>query len=292
MKTQLITLSDIPIKILCQSEEENGESGLLCVKCDFKVAECPKMQTKMYDHVLSKHLKAYQCPHCKDNRFGRYEYYRMHLWRCRQQPDVFKVDCEICGRTLSDPRALRNHKWTHMNEEERKEALESGLMKKDPNRKSTIGEGKTFQCEQCGKGFGSRKYLKRHEDTHQDKGSRERVMCPKCGKSFLGEGYRYHVKYNEICGEDEYSKRTETCGKCGKVLKNRMLLKRHLKDMHAEVDLKPWICEICGKGFRKKMALKMHETKHTGEKRWNCGRCGKAFSRQNNMKRHEKTCGK
>jgi len=261
------------------------------MKCDFKIAECPKIENLMYDHVLSKHLNAYQCPHCEKKELKSYDRFRTHVWNC-QRVGISQVTCEICGKALCNQRALQNHKWrVHWTEEERNEALNKGLVKAH-SVKSKKGAEKRFQCEICGKGFAFQRILVEHEKIHKERDSREQIICPKCGKSFLNAGYVYHLKYSVSCGEDNPNVKKETCGMCGKGFSTMYALRRHEREMHKEGDPKPWICEICGKGFRKKMTLKMHEMTHTGERPWRCGGCGKGFSREFNMKRHEKTCGK
>lgn len=297
LETQLINLKDVPIKILNQAEEEDGENGLLCTKCNFKVDESPKMQNLMYDHILAQHLNAYQCPHCNERKTGSYVNFRAHVWKCQQGPDVYKVTCDICGKTLCDQRTLQDHKWKlHMTEEEKKEALASGLVKKAPVLISSKGMEKKFQCEQCGKSFAFKASLQDHEITHQDRDSREQFICPKCGKSFLKAGYEYHSKYSVTCGEDDNGGRKETCEKCGKNFKNKFLLRKHVKEMHIKVELmgdgKPFVCATCGKAFGRKASLRKHENTHTGEKPWVCGRCGAAFGIKFSLARHEKSCEK
>ncbi len=186
VETQLINLKNASIKIICQTEDKTEENGLLCTKCNFKISQCPKMEKLMYEHVLSKHLNAYQCPHSEKTEHENYHKYYMHIKKCKWV-GISKVDCDICGKSSCDSRTLQNHKWTHMNDQEKKEALETGLVKKYPRNKFENKE-QLFRCEQCVKSFSTKHTLQKHRNTHKERNSREQFICPKCGRSFLNTG--------------------------------------------------------------------------------------------------------
>lgn len=283
-ESQTIYLSDIPIKIVSNSDG----NGMLCKKCDFKIVkvESADLETQMYDHVLSKHLNAYHCPHCgDDNQLETDKEYRKHVKSCRESQN-----CEICGKPFNSGRGLQGHKWSHMNDEERKEAVEKGEMK-TPRNLNLKDYPKIHQCQQCGKSFKFLGNLKKHEVVHQERSEREQFVCPKCGKSFLKQGFEYHIKWSDTCADEPVTRR-EQCLKCERTFKNKARLRNHVIMMHTEKGQeRPFVCEICGKAFKIKYLLKEHGSVHTGVKRFMCGVCGTGFTRYSNMKRHEKNCG-
>lgn len=109
---------------------------------------------------------------------------------------------------------------------------------------------KQFMCNECGRAFATRAYLKYHEDHYHTNAGR-RYPCEICGKEFLHQ-------------------------------KNVM---RHLISHQAE---KPYKCKICEKTFNYSHLLKKHEEIHSGTKNYECHLCGKRFRQEQNLRQHMK----
>lgn len=58
-------------------------------------------------------------------------------------------------------------------------------------------------------------------------------------------------------GGDEARPNGEECKICGKILRNRITLRRHVKDLHYAQTEKFW-CKICNRSYRTKNSLVVH----------------------------------
>ncbi|XP_053323278.1 zinc finger protein 845-like [Spea bombifrons] len=112
-----------------------------------------------------------------------------------------------------------------------------------------------FQCLVCGKGFGHKHNLAKHQRVHT--------------------------------GERPYS-----CEHCGKRFRQKQHLTKHLRLHNGE---RPYKCHECGCGFSLKHNLTTHQRIHSGQKPCSFAQCDKTFSRRENLlihkKSHERTRG-
>ncbi|XP_075703692.1 uncharacterized protein LOC142689481 [Rhinoderma darwinii] len=103
--------------------------------------------------------------------------------------------------------------------------------------------------------------------------------CLVCGKAF---GQRHNlIKHQRIhTGERPYG-----CDQCEKSFIQKQHLTKHQRLHTGE---RPYICQECGRGFSLKHNLTTHGRIHTGEKPYPCYECGKNFSRRENLRAHQR----
>jgi DNA-directed RNA polymerase subunit M/transcription elongation factor TFIIS len=114
-------------------------------------------------------------------------------------------------------------------------------------RKLAGNETKIWECDKCGKKFGSRQNLNQHLETHKFTND---FICRVCGKAFKTSACRSHH-------EKRHTAPKVHCEICGRKLKNRFSLYEHLRNMHS--DREKFTCGICQKMFACKQNLREHE---------------------------------
>ena len=94
-----------------------------------------------------------------------------------------------------------------------------------------------------------------------------------------------HEEIDPLDVKIEIKNRVYCCNFCGKYVKNNKTLKKHIKDVHANVIYQK--CETCGKEFRSLGNLNKHiKAVHEGVKNFKCDKCDKAFSSTSSLKLH------
>ena len=154
---------------------------------------------------------------------------------------------------------------------------------------------KLFNCDECGKSFVQRFYIKIHKRTvHSGEKS---YSCDKCEKSFSTSS---NLESHTIFIHSEV--RPFPCNQCEKTFKYKQYVKNHMIRCHVVKDPNyvtksfdddrnshyQFPCEKCGKLFTTKWSLNIHERVQTDEKPFSCGQCDKSFAVKCNLQNHER----
>ncbi|XP_037811386.1 uncharacterized protein LOC119603426 isoform X2 [Lucilia sericata] len=136
-----------------------------------------------------------------------------------------------------------------------------------------------FRCENCNKRFTQRNKYNKHVASHQTKESSitEKHKCEVCGKVFkLNSLLRNHMVF--------HGERKHKCNLCLKSYYTSATLRHHIRTHSKDYRL---MCDICGKEFLHYNNLKVHMTKHTGDK-VTCNICNLKL-RKSSLLRHLRT---
>lgn len=261
-----------PPRIAKFSESRTTNGRPVCVECDHcrrkfpkksnlvehlkqhrhKCTDCPKtfsLRRYLAAHVEKNHRQqVYECSLCKykSNNKGtlKNHYIRLHTsnydYACDTCGKQFKIKkalnhhvkqnhsgappivCDVCGHFSKNLHALKAHmKYRHYKPE--------------------------FVCRICRRGMTTRENLEQHLTWHE---TREKVLCPTCGKRFRGRDLDSH--------------------------------------MRVHTGVKPFPCPVCGKAFRRQTAQEQHVLIHTGKRPYICDICGQAFAQKPGLICHRK----
>ncbi|XP_062978384.1 gastrula zinc finger protein XlCGF57.1-like [Elgaria multicarinata webbii] len=193
--------------------------------------------------------------------------------------------CHLCPKGFPSMGDLKRHIKTHLRKTGAPESGPSGpRAKKCLTAKLQLlrqlgaapGPKKPHTCAQCGKSFGKRQDLRKHEGTHSPA---RPFACLQCGRRFrLKQILVAHLKVH--VGERPFA-----CGQCGKRFSQKHHVESHQRVHTGE---KPFACTTCGKRYSQKQPLISHLRLHTGERPYRCAECGKAFRNQATLTIHNR----
>ncbi|ESN96228.1 hypothetical protein HELRODRAFT_68515 [Helobdella robusta] len=249
-----------------------------CIICDkmFKGKNQLNKHLRSHSNLVKKYLK-----HCRTchKTFCSQSNLRRHMKTHTRVKNFF---CEKCGKRIRGLKAFKNHVCSidgiHKGSyKERKPRIKAFNDCYDDETKST----EETMCDVCGKVLSSVASLHKHAITHGAKNH----ICEQCGKGFH---HREYLKehYIQKHGEGKY----KTCPVCQKVLKGRNSYDSHVLRMHPNLknkDAPPsYICPECGKVFNQKGNMYKHQLSHSSNLNFKCHHCNISFKYPEQLRRH------
>ncbi|CAG0887430.1 unnamed protein product [Cyprideis torosa] len=197
-----------------------------------------------------------------------------------------KYPCEICGKNLSSPQALRKHKAIiHHDDKTQRIQCEfcgKGIRSFDMKVHMTQYHPESpLKCSICSKEYAMKSSLQNHYEVVHGNGGR--FVCARCGKAFLSKA---HLQGHE---RTHTSQKPHVCETCGKGFSEALTLKMHVAREHAggydkDPELsRPVTCEFCGK------SMPFHRIHHHKKihKKYPCDICGIELSSPQSVRKHQ-----
>ncbi|XP_014666665.1 PREDICTED: uncharacterized protein LOC106808451 [Priapulus caudatus] len=190
-----------------RAEEAEPSRVLQCKSCDYKTLKPYHYQRHMRVHADGGRNRMFQCGVC-EYKTSRKEHYTRHTNNVHTSRRPFL--CDLCGKAFKRADALRQHKGTHMQTEEREFP---------------------FHCHMCEKGFRSQAHLSEHMASHSDLRA---FLCELCGASFKTRSVqRKHIL------TIHKNPRAHQCDQCDKRFNTSYALRRHTKLHYPTEDALP-----------------------------------------------------
>lgn len=285
------------------------------LKCKFK--DCTELisSSNWAYHMASKHgANRLHCDICKKS-FSCKSHIRKHMLVHDPMRDQYR--CELCGSTYSTKGTYDRHcRTAHVTGQTKAdiEALkvrqQQGIPKKPNNARlnknilrykckvegcdvllSTNNRGwhmdryhnkNMCECDICKKTFPTKTQIRAHILNVHDPSSRK-FKCNLCKSAFVTKGaLTWHHKLWHL------RERNFMCSECGKTYPSKAMLRMH-NSKHTGEKLYECTFEGCTKRFRMQSTRWEHLRVHTGEKPYPCvvEGCGRRFAYPIDLKRHK-----
>ncbi|KYN12594.1 Zinc finger protein Xfin [Trachymyrmex cornetzi] len=221
-----------------------------------KCADCPKtfsLRRYLASHVEKNHRQQmYECSVCKykSNNKGtlKNHYIRLHT-------SNYDYACDTCGKQFKIKKALNHHVKQNHSEAPPIVCDVCGHFSKNLHALKAHMKYRhykpEFVCRICRRGMTTQENLEQHLMWHE---TREKVLCPTCGKRFRGRDLDSHMRVHT--GVKPFP-----CPVCGKTFRRQTAQEQHVL---IHTGKRPYICDICGQTFAQKPGLICHRKRHPG----------------------------
>lgn len=221
-----------------------------------KCADCPKtfsLRRYLVSHIEKSHRQQmYECSVCKykSNNKGtlKNHYIRLHT-------SNYDYACDICGKQFKIKKALNHHVKQNHSEAPPIVCDVCGHFSKNLHALKAHMKYRhykpEFVCRICRRGMTTQENLEQHLMWHE---TREKVLCPTCGKRFRGRDLDSHMRVHT--GVKPFP-----CPVCGKTFRRQTAQEQHVL---IHTGKRPYICDICGQAFAQKPGLICHRKRHPG----------------------------
>ncbi|KAG5328492.1 ZN208 protein, partial [Acromyrmex charruanus] len=221
-----------------------------------KCADCPKtfsLRRYLASHIEKNHRQQmYECSVCKykSNNKGtlKNHYIRLHT-------SNYDYACDTCGKQFKIKKALNHHVKQNHSEAPPIVCDVCGHFSKNLHALKAHMKYRhykpEFVCRICRRGMTTQENLEQHLMWHE---TREKVLCPTCGKRFRGRDLDSHMRVHT--GVKPFP-----CPVCGKTFRRQTAQEQHVL---IHTGKRPYICDICGQTFAQKPGLICHRKRHPG----------------------------
>ncbi len=168
--------------------------------------------------------------------------------------------------------------------------------RKPKSTEDKIAEDSLY-CELCKQFFTTKNSLQKHiKIKHEFVDLKDQYSCDYCGKNFLIKYYLIrHIKVRHFKEEAEKAKTKITdspipCEICGKILKNRGLLKPHMRSHQKMTPDDYYYCDLCPRKFKTRGGCTWHiQQRHILKTSFKCPQCPAVYRGKWELKCHVKS---
>lgn len=211
--------------------------------------------------------------------------------------------CDRCSTSFRVYSALERHIEAHI--------LSASIQNPDTDTDKGMGlktielkDGNIMRCAKCDLAYATHGMYRLHMQQYHEKA----LTCEECGKKFTlpnslnKHRLNYHTSFPKTCDDcgqfcptkQEFvvhlanvhgqgvQENNVPCEICGKLVKNKYVLKQHVKLVH-ERKGGEFPCDQCGKIMKSKASLEYHSKVHTGDYAFRCDECGNGYMRFDQM---------
>ena len=263
-------------------KKEGPHHDMNCATCAKPMGSWKEHQ----DHVAQEHggVWKFKCGLCStlfDSRKLERNHRKFCIYSKTQVPlqvseDTTKSTCTFCG-VLVDAQQVRHH-MSECHADKGMKCKHCPLIFFD-NRALRSHElrmhGKKLPCDQCGKEFASKYWLKVHIEGRHTENAKKPYQCPDCDLGFPTKSrLNLHSRVHNSVRPDLANQKKRVCEVCAIVVLASGYM-GHLRRMHGSEEIK---CEHCGRTYRDKIPYERHiRMAHTYV---TCEECGSQFTKQ------------